>query len=181
MPDFPVLRMPAPPIITPWSLESVSGVDSPIFEITARPASATWPTANLAIFVPFMLYEQFIAVKMAIYNGAAVATDNADAGIYLPNGTKVVSSGSLATAGANAIQELDITDTTLAPGLYYMALALAGITGAIFATAPSFEHCRSSGIFTMAAAFPLPATATFAGMTVSYLPLFGVSQRSLIT
>ena len=71
--------MPMPPLV---------GVDSPLSLGTqisavslATPASATFPSANRAILVPFVVTEDCTVVKLWAYNGAAVS-GNIDLGIY---------------------------------------------------------------------------------------------------
>lgn len=142
-------------------------------------ASATYPSSNRALFVPFRLFVSFTATRMFSYNGASVS-GNIDVGIYSSEGNRIVSSGSTAQAGTNALQEFDLTDTTLVPGLYYMAVSMDNTTGTLFRSVLGVRNVRLANMMQMASAFPLPASATFAGCVTSYGPVIGVSNRSFV-
>jgi hypothetical protein len=146
---------------------------------SAPPGNSGWPAANLAVYVPFTLDEQITVVKLFWSNGAAVA-GNVDAGIYDEAGARLVSSGSTVAAGTSTIQEVDVTDTRVAPGRYYLALA-ASSTGQQFqrTQAGSTTLLRAFGLANQVA-FPLPSSATFAACGYDYIPMLGVSLRSLV-
>jgi hypothetical protein len=171
-----ILTVPAPPTvtITPFSLEAGSGMLS-----TGAPASSAWPAASRALFCSFRLWTPITAVKMFVLNGATVS-GNIDVGIYDEAGTRLVSSGSTAHAGTSVIQVLDITDTQLGIGLFYMALALDGTTATVYRKSINVALQRATRWYQMAAAFPLPATATFAAPASNYVPLFGLSTDTVI-
>lgn len=179
MSDWPTTLAPPNVTLSVASIESL-GIPLSAFVITTTSfASAAWPTANKAIFVPVLVARQTKLVKAFVYNGAT-ASGNLDVGLYLPNGTRVVSMGSTAQSGTNALQELDITDTTVGPGLYYMALAMDGTTGTAFRATIGTGRGASLGIYEMTSAFALPSTATFATLASSYLPMFGFTTRSVV-
>lgn len=161
------------------SIESLGVAMSSLGLTAASFTSAAWPTANKAFFVPVWVARQTTLVKAFVYNGAT-ASGNLDIGLYLPNGTQVVSLGSTAQSGTSALQELNITDTTIGPGLYYMALAMDGTTGTAFRATVGSTRGGAMGIYEMTSAFALPATATYATNTASYLPLFGFTTRSVV-
>ena len=142
-------------------------------------ASATYPAASTAIFVPFSLPAPLTAAQLFTYNGAT-ASGNIDVGLYAADGTRLVSSGSTAQAGTNTLQAFDITDTELGPGNYYLAIALDNTTGTLFRTVPAARYLAGVGCFQQASAFALPATATFATMAQVYLPVFGFSTRAVL-
>lgn len=143
-------------------------------------ASATWPTANLAIFIPFTLSAPYTVTQMFLWNGAT-ATGNFDLGIYDHVGTKLVSAGSTAQSGTSVIQVVNVTDTQLGPGLFYMALAMDGTSGTVARTAPArTAFCKILGMAQMASAFPLPTTATYATVANSFIPFFGFTDRSVM-
>ena len=56
-------------------------------------AAVAWPVANLAFLVPFTVYSQVKIKRILI--PVIVASGNVDVGIYRPDKTKVVSSGSV--------------------------------------------------------------------------------------
>lgn len=161
--------------ILPFSWESLTVAQAG----SGVPASAVWIAANRAVFIPFRLTDSITVVKMFMLNGATVS-GNIDVGIYDALGTRLVSKGSTAQAGINAIQEFDITDTRLGPGLFYMASAMDNATGTVLRKSVNGIILRTAGLFQMASAFPLPATATFAANSGSFLPTVGLTIRSLI-
>ena len=168
-----------PLYISTFSPESV-GVQLAAAAVGA-PASAVWPTANRAIYVPFVIVEQVTVVKLWMYNGLAAANGNIDIGIY--NATSLsllVSSGAVATAGAGVVQDFDVTDTALPPGRYYLAASLSSGTDATLRWAPVVIF-EALPIATEAAAHPLPATATpVAPAASAYVPLMGLSLRTQV-
>jgi len=166
-----------PFIITPASKLSIGQqmASTPV----AAATSGAYPITNLAIYVPFNLLESVEVVKTFCLNGATVS-GNIDMGIYDAAGTRLVSIGSTAQSGINAIQAFDIADTTIGPGRFYMAVAMDNATGTLlrwFAPTLAVE-VLTWGLVQQTAAFALPATATFATFgTRNYCPYIGLSIR----
>jgi hypothetical protein len=168
-PDF-TLGRPGEITITPWSYQSL-GV--PLYAMgLVPPASQNFVTANLAVFVPFWVPDPVVIYQMGIGNGAAAA-GNVDMGIYNEAGVKLVSAGSTAQSGTSVIQVVNVADTTLARGRYYLAAAsdTSGATQKWLAVLPAAGICQSLGVLQMAAAFALPANATFAKCVSAFIPL----------
>lgn len=140
--------------------------------------SLAWPAANDAIFVPFNLSFPILAKRMAVANGAAVG-GNSDAGIYTLDGRLIVSSGAILQAGTSVVQFLDIADTYLGPGRYYMALSNSGTTGRYIRWSYNVGYEQLAGMLKAASANPLPASATLATVTATYIPLFGIEAMGL--
>lgn len=127
-------------------------------------------TANYALYFPFLLPAQ--RTLAAIHTIAANTTGNMDVGIYTEAGARLVSVGSTGIAPVNDDQRHDVANIVLeANTLYYAALAcdhtavshFVGMDCGFFesgAIAPTFFY--AIGVREEAAAFPLPATATFA-------------------
>jgi hypothetical protein len=153
-------------------------------QASGAPSSGTWPAANRAIFVPLAVPIPILVAQLWAYNGADGTTGNVDIGIYGTDGSasavKLVSTGSTARSGANVLQVIDVTDTLIGPGLYYLALACDSATAAFFKGAIGTQACRASGMFQMANAFALPAAATLAAVANSYLPVFGLTTRAVL-
>ena len=122
-------------------------------------AAVAWPVANLAFLVPFTVYSQVKIKRILI--PVIVASGNVDVGIYRPDKTKVVSSGSVIAMGSSIAQAIKITPSTLDVGRYYMAVAAynAVLQGIRYATDGGYN--RLFGVFESGSSFPLPATATF--------------------
>ncbi len=147
------------------------------------PLSTVWPAANEAIYIPFTVSVPFLAARMFIYNGATV-NGNVDLGIYDVDGNTIITKGTTAQAGTSALQFLDITDTTLNPGVYYMgaSMDLSGAgTATSFAVAPNnLTITRTAGVLSQSTAHPLPTTtATFAAAQHAYIPVIGVTSRTV--
>jgi hypothetical protein len=173
-------RYPVMPGITPASLESIMpGLSGAGQGVLGNIASGVWPSANLAIYIPFFLVEPVSIAQLFLYNGSAVS-GNVDVGLYAEDGTRLVSTGSTAQAGTSMLQFFDVTDTWLGPGVFYLASALDNTTGTTQRVAPSNVMVLSvQGVAQQASAFPLPAAATFAALTFSYLPYVGLARRTL--
>lgn len=177
MSDFPRASGVSPATIDTFSTWCV-GLDQAAFAgaITA-PASAAWPAANRAIYVPFSLPFPYLLRKFFWCNGGT-ANGNVDCGIYSRAGTKICATGSTAQAGTSVVQSAapSIGATLLMPDSYYLALALSSGTGTIFQVAPA---ANEAGIAFQATAFALPATFTL-GTTGGALPMFGIADVGVI-
>ena len=145
------------------------------------PASTAWPSANLAIFVPTIVHETVTVYKMAAGAGATAGSNNFDIGIYDAGGNRLVSSGATAK-GASTEHIIDVTDTVLHPGLYYLAMSADG-TGNYVMITPSgtspvpLQKTKLVGVMTMATAYTLPATATFATSATALVPIIAAYLR----
>jgi hypothetical protein len=168
--------------LSPFSQESLG--DELAALAVAAPLAGTALAANKAYFIPFSINETVIATGMWWYQGAA-ATDNIDLGIYSLAGAKLASTGALA-AGTNSVVNLSPAFTnavTLAPGKYYLAVSVAGTTIRLFGVIPlpGVEMERALGVMQMAAAHPLPATATLVKIaTENFIPIFGLTTQAVM-
>ncbi len=150
------------------------------YSITAA-ASAAWPSANLAIFVPFQLAVPVTVYKMATGSGATAA-GNFDIGIYDAAGNRLVSSGTTAK-GASTEHIIDVTDTVIGPGTYYLAMSADGTNNYIMVT-PSgtspvpLQKTRLYGVVAAASSFVLPTSVTFAASTVAPIPAIAAYLRA---
>lgn len=140
------------------------------------PISTAWPAANRAILVPFRLPKTVVAYQMVAGSGAT-ASGNFDVGIYDAAGNRIVSGGS--TAKGNSVETIvNITDTTLGPGLYYMAMSADGTNNYMAITLTNATSPKFFGIRQASTAFVLPATVTFETIAASFVPSFCVLTRS---
>jgi hypothetical protein len=176
MPDFPILRNTDRFILSPATPDSVGAILS---GMGFGSALGTYPSANAAFYMPVSVHGKITVVKMFIENGAT-ASGTVDVGIYDAGGARLVSSGSTAQTGTAAIQEFDITDTTLSPGLYYLAIAMDNTTGTLLRWSTSSALTKCMGIVGQASAFPLPSSATFAAVPSSNFPSVFASLRTVI-
>lgn len=154
--------VPAPFGCSYWS--SYCGIHS-IGAVTGTlgtPASATYPSANRAIYIPFRLMNAVRITKLWAYNGAT-ANGNFDLGIYNADGVNLVSTGSTVQSGINAIQIVALgTPIRLGVGLFYMAIAASATTLTFFRVNQGTLLLATLGMALQNTAFPLPAAATFA-------------------
>ena len=174
--DFqpPMLSRPGEIMVTPWSYQSL-GV--PLIATGQAPSSQNFVTANLAVFIPFAVPEPCVLTRLFWMNGAAVA-GNLDAGVYDTAGTRLVSTGTTGQLNTSQVQSVDVADTVLARGVYYLALAsdTSGATQKVTAVVPAAGIPQGLGLLQMAAAFVLPASATFAIYTSAFIPVVGAQM-----
>lgn len=182
MPDWPSVLLPPFTVVSPFSEESSA---SQLHNVSINaPASGT-VTQNQAYFFPFRLDVGRTAVKMFAMNGAT-ANGNTDVGIYDDQFNYLISSGATLQSGTNAIQEFDITDTYLPPGLYWMALSSSSATATFFRVAAATDEAALSNVagYQQATAHPLPTSAATPVITTEAAPLimfvFGVAFDTLI-
>lgn len=134
------------------------------------PAAANWPNANTAILIPFELPQAATVTAASYYSNST--TGNIDIGVYTFAGTRLVSSGS--TAAATGWTNIDLTDTLLQPGRYYMAFVRSA-TASTFSVAPASPIDAAMGVKRQNSALPLPATATLIDAVNSYIPVVALS------
>lgn len=167
------INEPAPVTIWTGSRHSV-GPDLASYGATI--SGVTW-TASRAFYCPIRLTRAITVAQLAMYNGATVS-GNVDIGIYNSAGTRQVSAGSTAHSGASALQVFDVTNTTIGPGLFYLAFAISNVTGTVFGYTGDAPRFRLMGCYGEASAMPLPATATFSTTMDGSLPLIGLSTST---
>lgn len=160
-------------------MEIAIGLETALITGGAGSASTVWPAASTAIFVPFSVATPFLIQKVFVQNGATVA-GNVDIGVYTTGGSLLAHTGATAQAGVSSTQEIALS-LHLNPGQYYMALVSDSATATVIAhNAAIAALWRACGVYQMATASPLPATATFAVMAQTLMPIFGIAQRSLV-
>ena len=137
-------------------------------------ATGTWPAANRALYIPVEVDQPAIAVKMIFQ--VTTQSGNYDIGIYSETGSRLVSTGSTAVPAAG-IAVADITDTTLTPGTYFLALNIDNTTAAVQRlNNPPSGILQCCGMQQQAVgAVTLPSTATFANPASTYWPSIAAS------
>lgn len=167
MGDFPGVWFSSSEFRVPASINTMAHIPVATGQI-ALGTTTNWPSANLAIYVPVVVPERVTVVQLGWLNGTTT-TGDADVGIYAEDGTKIVSTGATARSGASAMQYVDITDTVIGPGLFYLALSNSG-TGRIGVLTSSVNLGQCLGLAEEASASPLPASATFAAFAQTVFP-----------
>lgn len=143
--------------------------------------SNTYPAANRALGFMFAITEPFPVRKVFWVNGTTATTDSADVAVYREDGaTRLVSGGGTAIATANAVQEVDCTDTLLAPGRYWCVYNQNGVTATGIGLASNLNYHRLFGWAQFAGAVPLGTTFTPAAPASQIMPLFGISSRTQV-
>lgn len=149
----------------------------------STPSSATYESANRAVYYPIQIYAPCVAKRMWVVNGSTVnASYTWDLGIYRDNGykpgAKLVSTGATAQGTATEVQFIDITDTGLTPGLWWFAIVGSSdvMTGWTSTGSIVFD---ASYRFEEASASPLPSTATPVESSSTNIWLFGFSTTTI--
>lgn len=140
--------------------------------------STAWPNANDALFVPIAVPVPVTVYQMACGTGTGT-TGNFDLGIYDVGGNLLVSTGSTAKTTANVERVVNVTDTVLLPGLYYLAMSVDD-TGAYQAPASigNVGFVKLLGMRLVSTAFALPSTVTLATVTSTVIPCISAYLRS---
>lgn len=172
-----------PPLvtITPQSLESIGAQMAAGGSTLNSWTSASYPSANRAIYIPFEIATPVTVVKLLCVNGGVVS-GNVDMGIYDWTGTRLANNGSVAQAGSSGIQSFDITDLLLGAGRFFLAVCLSSSSGSLQRLAgPSTEQMAAWGVYNQSGAnVPLPATASFAKPLSTYIPMIGLTTRTVV-
>lgn len=152
---------------------STAGPESMIAHValctTGNFGTGSWPQANRASYCPVVVARACTVYQMSITT--VVSAGNYDIGIYDVNAVRLVSIGTTALPAAG-FTVVDITDTYLTPGIYYLGLVFSDIATATLTRCPLNSAVQSaSGVREQATAIPLPATATFVAATNSFTPL----------
>lgn len=138
MTDFPIMRWPPLNLITPYHSESLGDALKSSGGASLSSASSGTFTSDLIYYYQFRIYEPAIAVKLSHLVGSTAA-GLVDLGIYDSQGNLLVSTGLIAQGTLNTLQEADITDTLLNPGIYFMAIKCTLSTGTGFRTSRGDE------------------------------------------
>jgi hypothetical protein len=171
-----------PKIISPHS-EDAYGAIATATAFAGAPASGVL-VQNQAYFFPFTLERAAVAVKMCCLIGGT-ANGNIDVGLYDAEFNYLISSGATAQGSTSTLQEFDITDTTLPPGFYWMAVSLSSATGTVFRAVSTDESVfgHMAGLV-QTSAHPLPTSTASPVKSTDATPahsiVMGVSFDTLI-
>lgn len=169
------------PGVQHWHSIDTMGVDSVTSRIKPSSGAGAWPSANLAIYVPVRVRSRVIVTQLW-YGNAGTATGNYDIGLYDAAGTALLRRGTTAKTTSPVEIVWDCTDTTIGPGIYYLALASDSATDTFHRLAPAAPITAALGVLSEASGFVLPATATFAvPQTLAYIPVIGMFLDTRVT
>ena len=154
--------------------------DSWIVQYSNAASAAAWPSANLAIYIPIRVPVRCVA-RSLWYASGSTSNGNVDMGLYDAAGDAIISATGASKANGGEVQIFDVTDTTVGPGRYYLALVSDSGTSTFYRIAPAAPLCAAWGVLTETSAYPLPATATWAvPQTLAYLPVMGMSYQAVL-
>lgn len=178
MPDFPQTVV-TPLFINTYTRYMIGFNMRAHLNVGGSPASFTWPSANLACYVPMFLPFPYKVQRIFWGNGTTVG-GNASIGIYSFDGGQIYGSASTVTAGASSLQYITPTnDILLSPGPYFIGLSFSGTVavawGSVGMTAIAGRLC---GLYQQATALPVPSPATFAAWNSVGVPLVGITKTA---
>ena len=159
--DLPEQSAPVSRVLTLWSPESIGNpVRGAGREALGSIASIAWTANNLAYYYPFRLTTHETAYQLLFWVGAT-SSGNIDVGIYDDQYKRIVSAGTTAmSATVNTVQELNIADTALKPGNYFLGASCSTTAGTTFGVIMNDEWAMSAlQIYEQATALPLPDPA----------------------
>lgn len=164
---------------------------SPIFTcqginaVIPTQANGAWVSANDPLAIPFTISTPLLVCAFGWKNGSGTMTDSFDMGIYTTAFVRLISGGGTARVGASLWQWVDVTDTLIPPGSYYLAAANNGITAnnvtfhAAFAVATGMSFMGNLDSATNAYPLPDPLTNMAAAATLTRVPVMGFATRAV--
>lgn len=138
-------------------------------------SAATWGTANRVRFVPLRIVVPCVVTRAWCMNGDAVA-GAVSIGVFTLGGTLIVGSTNDTQVNANRKQFFELTDTTLAPNLYYIGAKCDSASATICDDTKAANMVKLlGGLQATGAAGALSGTYTFAVSANAGIPLIGVT------
>lgn len=165
-------------LLTPWSPEFT--VSAAILMGTNVASTSHW-SANDPVAYPFRLWRPSIVKQLGWMNGTS-AGGGVDVGIYDAAFNRMVSTGAQTGSGASAWQFIDVADTALAAGKYYLATSRDNTAVNRMQRAGNVqgvEYLRLLGVLTsLTDAYPLPDPLTNMGESgTSQVAVLGIKMQ----
>lgn len=159
--------------------------ESAMYEIryggsVSNTGALTWPSANLAVYMPVSFPYAYPVRRVWWLNGTTVTSSNLDFGIYNVDGTRLYSTGSTALSGTSQPQYVTPTEFVLSPGAYYFAIVLDTTSAnRLLGSSTTVTFMQMGGVLQEAlGSTALPATMTPAAIATAVYPLCGVTQTA---
>lgn len=138
-----------------WFSEAISGT---------APTSTTWESANRTVYMPLVLTSPCVIRRVWWANGATTTGGaTIQVGIYRDTGNfqpgVLIISGSAVQGTASEVQFVDVTDTPIAPGLFWIAITASSTTNTMVFRS-SVASTTSDAAFRFEEASAMPSTAT---------------------
>ncbi len=147
-------------------------------------SSGAWFVANKPVAIPFRLSTYATVYQLGWRNGSGTMADSIDVGIYDTSWVRKISTGSTARSGASSVQWVNVADTALAPGDYYLVGANNGTSANnqvfLLSTASTAVLMAALGLFdsaTNAVPLPDPLTNMVAAATITRIPSLLIACR----
>ena len=184
MPDFPYPSRFHLPTITSLSRETPLNMANsrPFVSPTTAATSTAWPTGNLVLLVPFVIWAPYLVRSVFWLNGGT-ASGNVDCGVYTQDLNELLfNAGTTAQSGTTTVQAVTLSSAYLIePGTYYMALVNSGTSGTFRCNVVLTTLILEAAGCTQSANGSLPLAASQTATTPSsfndIMPLFGISSR----
>lgn len=174
------LTRPTSIFLSSHSIECQRGGAGARYVSAASSASTAWGTANIGLWVPVIVPTPYTA-RFAWWENGATANGTVDVGLYDEAFNRLISCTPQTQSGTSAIQSFDITDTTILPGRYYIALSSSSATATFLCqTAAPAAKLASIGCFMQTAVATLPNPAVPVLCTHTLIPEFGFTDRTLV-
>lgn len=171
---------PNAPMIGPYTFLHSAIADERV--LTGVPASGAYASANRAFYYPVRVFSGCVVRRVWWVNGPTVTGGaTIEVGVYADAGYKPgakLISGSATQGTATQVQLVDVTDTTLAPGVCWVAIVSSSATDTTLRRLIlSPTSIDAPLLFEQASASPLPSTATpvVASFSAVYLCGFATS------
>jgi len=181
MADFPA-NPPTPLFVHTWTQWSSALDLYKIHGTLTITASATWPVASTAFYMPIWLPWHYPVARVFWINGSSVTSVNVDFGIYNDDGVLIYNTTSTARAGASVVQYVTPSAPfILPPGRYYFAHSCDSITtnrGGMATSTGTVARYALAGLLQEASALPLPATMTPVTVANVFFPLCGITRTA---
>jgi hypothetical protein len=146
--------------------------------VVSNPVSGAWPTANLAINIPFSLPHPMPVRRLFWANGSA-AGGEWNAGILTAGYELLGATGKVAGSGNTAIQYGSVTEMLLNPGSYIFSLAHSATTAnQANSMAITAIQGRIAGMTQQASSLELPTSGTPAKYEGLIYPLCGLTRTA---
>ena len=170
-------------LICPWSKESIVDPITTYGATVAQSiATAAYPAADMALYIPFFLFGRTVIKKLGWFNGST-ASGNVDAGLYDVAGRRITSTGLTAQSGTNTMQSVDITDVALGAGMFYLAITMDNTTGTLFrgtlSATTDLLVLLGMAQQQLGAGAALPTTFTLARIAQNFIPAVAAFGRTL--
>jgi len=151
--------------------------------LPTEPSSATYTSANRAFYHPVVVFSTCVVRRVWWVNGATTTGGaTIEVGVYADSGAKPgakLISGSATQGTASEVQFVDVTDTVLVAGRYWVAIVSSSATNTTLLrdSTPSASF-DAALIMEQATASPLPATATPVEASSAVFYVFGFATTA---